>query len=140
MPASSESTRFRGKGPGTTRERSFSKQPKLPQRLVRAAIPFGDEHVAHELQVLHAHLAGPEARCRQIAEASEESEAVRLIGPCRLDAGNVVEHLPPFSVSTCGESLVEAFAAFLIKPGEPSAHRHLPGGLVKHHEIDELRN
>src|SRR6188472_1291907 len=46
------------------------------QDLVRASLPLGNDRVADVLEILDAHLAGPESAGSQIAEHVEERHAV----------------------------------------------------------------
>src|SRR5439155_828063 len=62
------------------------------QLLRRASLPFGHDHVAHVAEVLHAHLAGPEPRRRQVAETVEERDAGGESGLGPLGPRDVVEH------------------------------------------------
>src|SRR5258708_20247790 len=111
---------------------------ELLQRLVRAAFPLRDHRVAQVLQVGNPHLARPESRGGEVAEAVEEGDAgrergLRLRRPC-----DVIEHRGPLSGGAVEERLVESELALVIDPGEAAPHRGLPRRLVGHHEVHEL--
>src|SRR6185503_17920621 len=111
------------------------------QPVGRAALPVGHERVAHVLEIRHAHLAGEKAAGGQLTEAVEEGDAV---GMTRLRLppwpGDVIENGLAIRVRRCKKRLREPPLAFGIEPRESAAHRGLPGGLVDHHEVHELRH
>src|SRR3989449_3350571 len=111
---------------------------ELLQLLRRASPPFGHDHVAHVAEVLHAHLAGPEPRRRQVPERVEERDAggergFGPLGPC-----DIVEHGGSLGVRAGHEGLAVAIVALVVQPGEPAAHRGLAARLVGEHEVHEL--
>src|SRR5262249_30180443 len=85
------------------RRRKFASLPlifhsEMLERLGRAAFPFSHRFISEVLQILDAHLAGPEAARSQITETAEEGRAV---GKRRVDLPGVcdgIQDLPPLGL------------------------------------------
>src|SRR3954467_13920107 len=84
----------------------------LLQRFIRTSLPLGHEDVAHVLEILDSHPAGPEPAGGEIAEGVEEGDAV---GHCRRGLGgprDIVEQLRPLSLGARDEHLVVTIGGF----------------------------
>src|SRR5918993_6097314 len=117
-------------GPPPRIKTSIVGDAELLEGGIRTTVPSRDRPIPHVLQIVDAHAGGPEAGGGQIAEAAEERHTVRELDLCTGRPCNVVEHRRTLCVGAIQEHLVEALLAFVIEPGQPSTHRHLPRRLV----------
>ena len=85
-------------------------------------------------------LRRPESACREVTEAREEADAVRQLARTPSSATRCVEQRRLLGGGAGDERLVVAVQALAIDPGKPAAHGGLPGRLIDHHEVHELRH
>src|SRR5688500_5296310 len=88
--------------------------PKLVQRRRRAPIPLRHRPVPHVPQVVHAHLARPEAGRGEVPEVVEEPDAGLHLRPRATRPRDVVEHRLALCIVARDERLREPLLRFFV--------------------------